>query len=125
MRAVNNFWSRSPLHTHGFASWMRGIWFDREQLVAVNRIQCPATGAAESAIAMDHGCHKAYPPDDSLLGLPEEESMRIGKSSAHPNDRYRDTCRLQRALQRAPELFIVSDDRDHFALLSLPIQMQG
>jgi hypothetical protein len=47
------------------------------------------------------------------------------QSSVHANNRYRDTCRLQRALQRAPELLIVSDNRDHFALLSAPIQMQG
>ena len=77
VRTVNNLGSRSPLHTYGLASRMRGIWFNRKQPVAINRIQCPAAGAAECAIAMDHGCHRACTPDNLLFGLLEERRCEL------------------------------------------------
>jgi hypothetical protein len=91
VRAVNNFRSRSPLHAHGFASRMRWIWFNRDQPIAIDGIQCPATGAAKCAIAMDHGCHWVETPDNSALGLAEQaRELKIfctsGRSAKRPED---------------------------------------
>jgi hypothetical protein len=47
---------------------MRVIWFDQEQLVVTNGIQCPATRSTQCAVAIDYRCHKARPTDSTSAG---------------------------------------------------------